>query len=886
MSIFSAISEGMRDQKEFRHGQRQQMAEAFADYKAANPYATAADFQSFIDSYSGGNNYISGGAPSASVRNRIAADNLRKKKEEEYNTAIANMIKKKEVTDMFGSEINEFLLGSGGNIEKALKDFYKKFPEFSTLDFENVEGEFNMEKYNRLKSELFAKNYPNAMTFINNATDPSNLSSDDFARSYNLDPSMAKEILAQAKLKWDEELEVKKTDFDGKVNRRVQELATDPSITPENLLATLEAEFGRNKLWMGADKKWIDGVVKQGNLELKRQSDLRYKTAYDEALAEANRLEGLYNRPNTDPKEIEAQLRNMFKGTEFYERLFADRDWLDSVIKRAEATIETDTGNRRDAAKQTALNLARTILATGDDPTKVLAEVRASLPEEFKDILGVGTSDVPEALVKMIDEAQKKYDLKVDAKRSDELGKVETKLWTPTVEENLVAQLRTGGMEAASEYISDTLSSTLTGEYWLSEEGIAEKDAFIQEHLAGLIRRNQDLMDNQITDGILTSKDREKQLLATAVSDNAQKASEIFTGDASKILSGGNPYLQEITPQLAKDWLMNDNTKNLLLTFATSEALKLAGDVTPSELKNMADAWLRTHGATPWADAVESLSTDELVQQRTLFTDYKDSVEAHISETIDSFESSFNEIQQDSKEFETAEQYESAIRVLNNLKGQYRKWVGEYGNILENNFETRRNWRDIAGKPYDRDAIDELYAGASSYLSDNTAIDRLIDRLKTEKERIQPTDLNNEERNQDWYAQYYDDTKSVDWNNKNKKRIEVKFDLDMGQLRAGKALGADLPFVGNKIEEWLRGRIGKDGMNLRDLLLGSEDAENREQIAQRQLLDKMTDDIGVKAYFRRNPEVFQAFVEDPFKAIEEVPELASMAITFGYQPPK
>ena len=75
-------------------------------------------------------------------------------------------------------------------------------------------------------------------------------------------------------------------------------------------------------------------------------------------------------------------------------------------------------------------------------------------------------------------------------------------------------------------------------------------------------------------------------------------------------------------------------------------------------------------------------------------------------------------------------------------------------------------------------------------------------------------------------------------------------------------------------------------MNLRDLLLGSEDAENREQIAQRQLLDKMTDDIGVKAYFRRNPEVFQAFVEDPFKAIEEVPELASMAITFGYQPPK
>ena len=48
MSIFSAASGGMHERKELRRGQRQQMAEAFAKFKASNPLATVADFQNFI----------------------------------------------------------------------------------------------------------------------------------------------------------------------------------------------------------------------------------------------------------------------------------------------------------------------------------------------------------------------------------------------------------------------------------------------------------------------------------------------------------------------------------------------------------------------------------------------------------------------------------------------------------------------------------------------------------------------------------------------------------------------------------------------------------------------------------------------------------------------
>ena len=67
MSIFSSVAGGMHDRGELRLGQRQQMAEAFAKFKANNPLATVKDFQNFIDSFAGGNNYIAGGAPGEAV---------------------------------------------------------------------------------------------------------------------------------------------------------------------------------------------------------------------------------------------------------------------------------------------------------------------------------------------------------------------------------------------------------------------------------------------------------------------------------------------------------------------------------------------------------------------------------------------------------------------------------------------------------------------------------------------------------------------------------------------------------------------------------------------------------------------------------------------------
>ena len=155
MSMFSKISEGMREQKEFRHGQRQQMAQAFADYKAANPYATAADFQNFIDSYSGGNNYIAGGAPSQNVLKRIAAENLRQKEIAERARLIGEMEDMRRISDLFKTDINNALLnapiGRDGTVEfnKAYETFMENNPKFEQLGFD-IKGQFNQTRYDKL----------------------------------------------------------------------------------------------------------------------------------------------------------------------------------------------------------------------------------------------------------------------------------------------------------------------------------------------------------------------------------------------------------------------------------------------------------------------------------------------------------------------------------------------------------------------------------------------------------------------------------------------------------------------------------------------------------------------------------------------------------------
>ena len=117
---------------------RREMAEAFAKFKADNPYATQADFQSFIDQYSGGRNYIAGGAPSSEILASLAENNLRAKQLNEANQSLDMLAKQTKTKENLSNLIDKSLLAlnvgmSDQFVENASKFHNDIIPYFSLL---------------------------------------------------------------------------------------------------------------------------------------------------------------------------------------------------------------------------------------------------------------------------------------------------------------------------------------------------------------------------------------------------------------------------------------------------------------------------------------------------------------------------------------------------------------------------------------------------------------------------------------------------------------------------------------------------------------------------------------------------------------------------------
>ena len=143
MSIFSSVATGADTRRDLRRGQRQQMAEAFAQFKRNNPLATVADFQSFIDSFSGGDNYIAGGAPGENVLRRIEANNRAREAERQKALAFKRYQERRAIEKDLMPEIQNYLIDlpktknqmglPGYDYTKAVDNFLEMRPELKDL---------------------------------------------------------------------------------------------------------------------------------------------------------------------------------------------------------------------------------------------------------------------------------------------------------------------------------------------------------------------------------------------------------------------------------------------------------------------------------------------------------------------------------------------------------------------------------------------------------------------------------------------------------------------------------------------------------------------------------------------------------------------------------
>lgn len=123
--FFAYAVKGFQDRGDELLGQRQKIAQAFAQFKAENPTATLAEFQAFIDQMSDGNNYLRGGAPADDVLRTLAAENKKRQQEQEQERAFNALKRNTETTNLYRGYIDQARKAGIRSPEEALDYFYK-----------------------------------------------------------------------------------------------------------------------------------------------------------------------------------------------------------------------------------------------------------------------------------------------------------------------------------------------------------------------------------------------------------------------------------------------------------------------------------------------------------------------------------------------------------------------------------------------------------------------------------------------------------------------------------------------------------------------------------------------------------------------------------------
>jgi hypothetical protein len=113
----------------FRKGQddlsrkRREIAQAFTEFKSANPYANMDDFQYFIDSnvdLGMGSNYLRGGAPSRQILDKIAGENEQNRVRAEKKKVLADSIEQGEFSGRLQGAADKLLLENNGDTNKTM----------------------------------------------------------------------------------------------------------------------------------------------------------------------------------------------------------------------------------------------------------------------------------------------------------------------------------------------------------------------------------------------------------------------------------------------------------------------------------------------------------------------------------------------------------------------------------------------------------------------------------------------------------------------------------------------------------------------------------------------------------------------------------------------
>ena len=158
------FADGMREQGLANDRSRKELADAFAQFRVANPHATLAEMQGYIDSLSHGRNYLARGAPSGDVLRSIADANAAAKTQHDTNARLAQMVEQSRVADLIESQVDRALLDNNGDLAKSMEQVRGLMGgDFGSIDPTRY---FTPDRWGRIKTKTIQDNYEPAKQWI------------------------------------------------------------------------------------------------------------------------------------------------------------------------------------------------------------------------------------------------------------------------------------------------------------------------------------------------------------------------------------------------------------------------------------------------------------------------------------------------------------------------------------------------------------------------------------------------------------------------------------------------------------------------------------------------------------------------------------------------
>tara|TARA_B110000046_G_scaffold10626_1_gene10631 strand:+ start:31193 stop:33409 length:2217 start_codon:yes stop_codon:yes gene_type:complete len=250
MSIWAAFGAQLPKSYETARRTRLDTLNAFNTFKKNNPYATGEEFQQFIDTASGGSNYLRGGLPGKEIIAAIDKENADNRDRRAMERYVTQAKQGGELDGIFASQLDQAVLNMNpGSTEddwnNAFNSFLETIPEGTGRDVygRRAQPRFNEGYRGKLVTGQIRDNLQDAMTFMKSSAG-SDVTAADLATNFQLPLDVATGLHARVNEVYGQEQNLlQQQNFEAAIAAGVNIIKNTPDIDAAELSAQLQKRF-------------------------------------------------------------------------------------------------------------------------------------------------------------------------------------------------------------------------------------------------------------------------------------------------------------------------------------------------------------------------------------------------------------------------------------------------------------------------------------------------------------------------------------------------------------------------------------------------------------------------------------------------------------------